>query len=177
MVRTLVAACFVLFLAIPALAQEDYPKIQTSMGYANLGLFNFGSGQTSRHSGFANQTGFNLTKTWGLENYMGIYSLGGGVTLISDLFGGKATYRASKFAPYALAGIGIGYFTQSTSQGYGATSKFATRFGGGVDIPISDTMAWKVEISRMGFKIPTTASSGWTSGTNIATGIVFTLAQ
>ena len=177
MVRTLVAACFVLFLAIPALAQEDYPKIQTSMGYANLNLFNFGSGQTSRHSGFANQTGFNLTKTWGLENYMGIYSLGGGVTLISDLFGGKATYRASKFAPYALAGIGIGYFTASTSYGYSATSKFATRVGAGVDIPISDSLSWKVEVSRMGFKFETTPGNSWTNGTNIATGIVFTLAQ
>src|SRR5262245_25203958 len=122
MVRTLVAACFVLLFAIPALAQEDYPKIQTSMGYANLGLINFGSGETTRHSGFANQTGFNLTKVWGLENYMGIYSLGGGVTLISDLFGGKATYRAGKVAPYALAGLGIGYFT--SSQTYASTSKF-----------------------------------------------------
>src|SRR5207249_8777244 len=76
MVRTLLAACFVFVLAIPALAQEDYPKIQTSMGYANLSFIDFGTGQTSRHSGFANQTGFNLTKTWGLENYMGIYGLG-----------------------------------------------------------------------------------------------------
>ena len=178
MVRTLVAACFVLLLAIPALAQdEDYPKIQTSLGYANLGFFNFGTLDTTRHSGFANQTGFNLTKTWGLENYMGIYSLGGGVTLISDLFGGKATYRTSKFSPYALAGLGIGYFTQSTQFGTAATSKFATRFGGGVDIPISDSLSWKVEVSRMNFKLQTTPDSSWTSDTNIATGIVITLAQ
>jgi len=176
-VKTIGAACFVLLLAIPAMAQEDYPKIQTSMGYANLGLFDFGSatGGTSRHSGFANQTGFNLTKTWGLENYMGIYGMGGGVTLITDMFGGKATYRASRIAPYALAGIGIGYFTASTSYGYFASSKFAHRFGGGVDFPISDSMAWKVEVSRMGFKSP--LGSGWLNGTNIATGIVFTLAQ
>jgi len=179
MVRIIVVGCFVLLLAIPALAQDDYPKIQTSMGYANLSLFNFGSatGDTSRHSGFANQTGFNLTKTWGLENYMGIYGLGGGVTLIADMFGGKATYRTSKFSPYALAGIGIGYFTASTSYGYAATSKFAQRVGAGVDIPISESLAWKVEVSRMGFKIETTPGKSWTNGTNIATGIVFTLAQ
>ena len=176
MVRTVVVACFVLLLAIPALAQEDYPKIQTSMGYANLGFYDFGTGTTSRHSGFVNQTGFNLTKTLGLENYMGIYGLGGGVTLISDLFGGKATYRAGRVAPYALAGLGIGYFTASTSYGYASTSKFATRFGAGVDVGISDSLAWKVEVSRMNFHIDTTGSS-WTNGTNIATGIVFTLAQ
>src|SRR6185369_2480270 len=101
MVKTFLAASFVLLLAVPALAQEDYPKIQTSMGYTNLSFPN-GTGSSSHHSGFANETGFNLTKTWGLENYMGIYSLGQGVTLIADSFGGKATYRGAKVSPYAL---------------------------------------------------------------------------
>ena len=51
MVRTVIAACFVLLLALPALAQEDYPKIQTSMGYANLSFPDFTTGNSSRHSG------------------------------------------------------------------------------------------------------------------------------
>jgi Outer membrane protein beta-barrel domain len=182
MVRTLVAACFVLLLAVPALAQdEDYPRVQTSMGYANLSLRDF-IGDSGHHSGFANSTGFNLTRTWGLENYMGIYSLGNNrgltnsITLISDFFGGKATYRHySRFVPYALAGLGIGYFTDS---GTGAgQSSFATRFGAGFDVPINDTMSWKVEYSRMRFHIRTSATDSWTSGNNISAGIVFTLAQ
>ena len=177
MVRTFALACFVLLLAIPALAQEDYPKIQTSLGYANLGFPDLTTGSSSRHSGFMNQTGFNLTRTLGLENYMGIYSLGSGTQLIADFFGGKATYRLAKFSPYALAGLGVGYFTASTSYGYGSQSSFATRIGAGVDVPINDTMAWKVEVSRMAFHIQTNANSGWTNGTNISTGIVFTLAQ
>src|SRR5262249_5315918 len=181
MVRTVVVACFILLLAVPALAQDDYPKIQTSMGYANLSLFNFGSttGDTSRHSGFANQTGFNLTKTWGLENYMGIYGLGQGVTLIADMFGGKATYRFAKFSPYAVAGLGIGYFTANTSYGYGSQSSFAHRFGAGFDVPFNDTMAWKFEVSRMGFhtNFQSPTGSGWTNGTNINAGIVFTLSN
>jgi hypothetical protein len=177
MVRTIVAACFVLALAVPALAQEDYPRIQTSMGYTNFSFPDFTTGEITRHSGFANQTGFNLTRTWGLENYMGIYGLGNGVSLIADLFGGKATYRAAHVAPYALAGLGIGYFTQSSSAGYGAASSFGTRFGGGVDVPINDSMAWKVEVSRMGFHFQTSANSAWTYGTNITAGIVFTLSQ
>src|SRR5439155_5706723 len=130
MVRIFVAASFALLLALPAMAQEDYPKIQTSMGYANLSLVG------SRHSGFANETSFSLTRTLGLSNYMGIYGLGQGTTLIADFFGGKATYRTSKFSPYATAGIGVGYFTQSTSAGYGASSSFAHRFGAGIDGPI-----------------------------------------
>src|SRR6185369_2814893 len=173
MVKTFLAACFVLLLAIPALAQEDYPKIQTSMGYTMLSFPDLATGQSSHHSGFANQTGFNLTKTWGLENYMGIYGLGNSVTLISDSFGGKATYRAAKVSPYALAGLGIGYFTSSSTGG--SKSAFSTRIGGGVDVPFKDTLALKFEVSRLkyhvDFQSPTL--SGWTGGTNFTTGIVF----
>ena len=178
MVRTFALACFVLLLAVPALAQEDYPKIQTSMGYANLGFPDFTTGNASRHSGFMNQTGFNLTRTLGLENYMGIYSLGSGVTLIADTFGGKATYR-SKVSPYALAGIGVGYFSISNQFVYGSTSSFATRYGAGIDVPINDTMYWKVEYSRMNFHVNFNplSSGSWTGGNNIQAGIVFTLAQ
>jgi hypothetical protein len=177
MVRTVGIACFVLLVALPALAQEDYPRIQTSLGYANLSFPDLTTGENGHHSGFANQTSFNLTKTWGLDNYMGIYGVGQGVTLVSDFFGGKAMYRTARVVPYALAGIGIGYFTASTSQGVGSLSAFATRFGAGADVPINDSMAWKVEVSRMGFHIQTNASSGWTSGTNISVGIVFTISN
>jgi hypothetical protein len=181
MVRTVVVACFILLLAVPAMAQDDFPRIQTSLGYANLSfpdlnkLFNQGILDKGHHSGFANQTSFNLTKTWGLDNYMGIYGVGQGFTLISDFFGGKAMYRTARVVPYALAGIGVGYFTDSSSGG--GLSSFAHRFGAGADIPINDSMAWKVEVSRMGFHIQTTASSGWTSGTNFSTGIVFTISN
>ena len=95
MVRTFVVTCFVLLLAIPALAQDDFPRIQTSMGYANMNFPDFTTGVSSRHSGFANETSFNLTKTYGLDNYMGVYGLGQGITLISDFFSGKVMYRGA----------------------------------------------------------------------------------
>jgi opacity protein-like surface antigen len=180
MVKTIVVACFVLLLAIPALAQQDdYPKIQTSLGYANLSFPDLNTGSVGHHSGFSNSTGFNLTRTLGLENYMGIYGVGQGSTLIADFFGGKATYRAAKVSPYALAGIGVGYFTASTSFGYGSASSFATRYGAGVDVPISDVMYWKVEYSRMNFHVNFNplSSASWTGGNNIQIGIVFTLTQ
>ena len=179
----------VLLCAVPLMAQDEYPRIQTSLGYANLNLVDFGSvdpasgflsGATTHHSGFANETSFNLTPNLGLSNYMGIYGLGGSktlgssVTMISDFFGGKAMYRAAKAVPYGLAGIGFGYLT---SNSYGLGSSFATRFGAGVDVPISDSLAWKFEVSRMSFHLQTTLNSAWTSGTNFQTGIVFTIAQ
>jgi len=178
MVKIVRVVLFVLLCAIPVMAQDDYPKVQTSFGYANLGFADFNSPTfplpTSRHSGFANETGFNLTRNLGINNYMGIYGLGGGITMISDLFGGKAMYRTARAVPYGVAGIGFGYLTSSS---YGLGSSFGTRFGAGVDVPFKESLAWKFEISRMSFHLQTTANSSWTSGTNFQTGIVFTILQ
>ena len=182
MVKIAAVVLFVLLSAIPVMAQEDYPKVQTSMGYANLGFVDFGNPSlgftptppTAHHSGFANETGFNLTRNLGINNYMGIYGLGGGITMISDLFGGKAMYRTARAVPYGVAGIGFGYLTSSS---YGLGSSFGTRFGAGVDVPFKESLAWKFEISRMSFHLQTTANSSWTSGTNFQTGIVFTILQ
>ena len=181
MVKIVAVVLFVLLCAIPVMAQEDYPRVQTSFGYANLGFYNFDTLVSSRHSGFANEKGFNFTRSFGVSNYMGIYSLGGkdtlgsSVTMISDFIGGKAMYRSAKAVPYGLAGIGFGYLT--SSAGYGFGSSFATRFGAGVDVPFKESLAWKFEISRMSFHLQTTPNSSWTSGTNFQTGIVFTILQ
>ena len=182
MVKIAAVVLFVFLCAVPVMAQEDYPKVQTSFGYANLGFVDFGNPSfgftptppTAHHSGFANETGFNLTRNLGINNYMGIYGLGGGITMISDLFGGKAMYRTARAVPYGVAGIGFGYLTSSS---YGLGSSFGTRFGAGVDVPFKESLAWKFEISRMSFHLQTTANSSWTSGTNFQTGIVFTILQ
>ena len=186
MVKVAALLSLVLLCAMPLLAQDDYPKIQTSLGYANLNLIDLGkfnpitgqlTGETAHHSGFANETGFNFTRSLGVSNYMGIYSLGNSTTMIADFIGGKAMYRAAKVVPYGLASIGFGYLTSSTS--YYGSSSFAVRYGGGVDIPIGDTMAWKFELSRMSFHFGQLTATGgsWTTGTNFQTGIVFTLSQ
>ena len=182
MVKIATVVLFVFLCAVPVMAQEDYPKVQTSFGYANLDFVDFGNPSfgftptppTAHHSGFANETGFNLTRNLGINNYMGIYGLGGGITMISDLFGGKAMYRTARAVPYGVAGIGFGYLTSSS---YGLGSSFGTRFGAGVDVPFKESLAWKFEISRMSFHLQTTANSSWTSGTNFQTGIVFTILQ
>ncbi len=177
MVKLIAAAAFVCLFGLPAPAQEDFPRIQTSMGYANLGFPSGPNGEMERHSGFANQTSINLTRTLGLDNYMGIYGLGQSVTLISEVIGGKVMWRGPRVVPYALAGIGIGYFTAQV-QGYVASrSVFSTRYGMGADIPINDTLAWKVEASRLGLRIQSSPNSGWTSSWNFSTGIVFNISQ
>ena len=158
--------------AIPVMAQDDFPRIQTSLGYANLNFLDYNSvdftgsptGAKAHHSGFANETGFNFTKNWGVTNYMGIYSLGGAsvfgsnVTLISDIIGGKAMWPTSRAVPYGTAGIGFGYSTASVCYSYlGCGGSLAGRYGAGVDIPINDVLGLKFEVTRMSFHLQTAA--------------------
>jgi hypothetical protein len=171
--KTASAICFVLIFTLPAFAQDDSGSIQNSFGYANLSFPNLFTGQPGHHSGFANQTDLNLSKRWGLDNYMGLYSLGQGVTLFSDFFGGRVMFPRGKMIPYALAGLGGGYF----SSGSGGASAFATRLGGGVTIPMNDSLAWKAEYSRMNFRLQTGPDSQWTSGNNLSVGVVFTISN
>jgi Outer membrane protein beta-barrel domain len=187
MVKISAVFLLVLLCALPVMAQEEFPRIQTSLGYANLNFLDYGHinpdftiTQTAHHSGFANETDFNFTKNWGVSNYMGIYGLGGGVTLISDIIGGKAMYRTARVVPYGTAGIGFGYSTAQTCYSYyGCGGSFGLRYGGGVDVPINDSLAWKFELTRMSFHLQTLpgASATWNSGANFQTGIVITLAQ
>jgi hypothetical protein len=176
MVRTVVVAFFVLLLAVPAFAQDDYPRVEMAMGYTNLGFPSFTTANsTDHHSGFATHMGFNLSRNLGFENYTGVYGMGQGVTLISNLFGGKAMYRGARVVPFVVAGLGVGYFTAS-SQGYvSSASTFATRYGFGADIPFNDSMGWKIDVSRLGMGNPFTESR--TTNWNISTGIVFTLSN
>jgi hypothetical protein len=170
MVKAITVLMFVLVLAIPAMAQEDYPRIEVGMGYSNIGFPTGLAGETERHSGFAMSTGFNFSRALGIENYTGFYSLGSGVTLISNIVDGKVAWRKSgRVVPYGVAGIGVSYAT----SGYASSgSAFSTRVGLGADIPLNDAMSLKFDISRMGFHFGT-----WSSGVNFTTGIVFTLSN
>jgi hypothetical protein len=192
MVKIAAVGLLVLLCAIPVMAQDEFPRIQTTLGYANLNLIDYGkvdlftgipTGATAHHSGFANETGFNFTKNWGVNNLFGIYSLGGigtSVTLITDMIGGKAMYHTTRATPYGTAGIGFAYSTASVCYSYyGCGGSLAGRYGGGVDVPVNDVLSVKFEVSRMSFHLQTdpTAGATWNSGINFLTGVVFTLAQ
>jgi opacity protein-like surface antigen len=184
MVRLIVAAVLVLFVALPALAQDDYPRVEMSLGYANLAYpcCSRTLGVSSRHSGFASTQGLNITRIFGIENYFGYYSLGGkdnpallgrSVSMIANIVGGKIAARTDHAVPYFVAGIGVGYLTDEVNFGQ---SSFGTRFGPGVDIKLNDSMSWKVDFTRLSFHQRFTNTGGsWSSGWNLSTGISFAL--
>ncbi len=170
MVKPFIVALFLMIFAVPVFAQEDYPRIEVAMGYANVGFPTGTNGESQRHSGFAMHTGLNFSKVFGIENYSGFYSLGNSITLISNLVGGKAAWRGHGIVvPYGVAGLGVSYATSGYSSSGTALS---TRVGGGMDVKLNDAFSLKFDVSRMGFHF-----GSWTSGTNFSTGIVFTLAN
>lgn len=170
MVKPFIVALFLMIFAVPVFAQEDYPRIEVAMGYANVGFPTGTNGESQRHSGFAMHTGLNFSNVFGIENYSGFYSLGNSITLISNLVGGKAAWRGHGIVvPYGVAGLGVSYATSGYSSSGTALS---TRVGGGMDVKLNDAFSLKFDVSRMGFHF-----GSWTSGTNFSTGIVFTLAN
>jgi len=161
--------------ALPALAQsEDFPRIETSFGYANTSL-NAGGLLPGKHSGFSNISGLNLFRSFGIENYMGYYGMGGGVSMFMDTFGGRLTARnLGKIVPYAGAGIGAGYLSSGGSY---SGSNFATRVNVGVDIPVNDAFGLKFDVGRISMKAGFIPGQNWTSGVNVVTGVVLNLGQ
>lgn len=170
MVRMSVVISLLFLFAVPALAQDDFPRVEMAMGYANVGFPDI-TGRTKnidRHSGFAMHSGFNFTKNLGIENYTGFYSLGNNITMISNVVGGKAAWRGGpKVVPYGIAGIGATYLTSGYSY---SGSMMTTRLGVGFDVKLNDAMSWKVDVTRMSFH-----AGNWASSPNFSTGIVFTL--
>jgi hypothetical protein len=183
-VRTFFAASLLFLIAVPALAQDDYPRIQMGFGYANLTLpvttqnpLTLAITSTNQHnSGFTSSMNFNFTRNIGLDYYLGYYSLGNNSQLFTNIFGGKLQYPTDKLTPYVVAGFGLG----SGISGYYSTgSSAAYRMGGGVDYKLGDAFYWRVEVSKLGIHggLDANGNTTWIGNMNIATGIVLTLMQ
>jgi len=185
LVKTLLAASLLLLFTVPAMAQDDFPRVEMGFGYANLGLPASSASDVQHNSGFAMHTNFSFTRALGIDNYTGYYSLGSGSNLFTNIFSGKLTYRSNKVAPYIVAGLGGAQVSiQQGGYYYSGGSSLATRLGGGVDYRFSDVMAFRVDLSKLqmhtGCATVSAAgacSGGWIGKMNIATSVVFTIMQ
>ena len=173
MVKTLLAASLLLLFTVPAMAQDDFPRVEMGFGYANLGIPVSSTTDIQHNSGFAMHTDFSFTRALGIDNYTGYYSLGNGANLFTNIFAGKLTYRSEKVAPYIVAGIGGAQVSiQQGGYYYSGGSSLAYRLGGGADYRFSDVMAFRVDVSKLQVH-----SAGWIGKMNIATSVVFTIMQ
>jgi len=171
MLRYGLAFSLLLAFAAPVFAQGDYPTFQLAPGYGNI---NFGvpSGglTTSRHSGFVLDTNYNFTSVVGLDLFTGYYSVGSNSTLYTNTFGLNASLRKNAhIIPFGTAGFGFGILN---INGFGGQA-MATRIGGGVDIPLGDSLAIRTDVTRMSFHF----NHDWNGGMHVSVGIVLNLSQ
>jgi Outer membrane protein beta-barrel domain len=178
MVKYVCVCLLMLAFAVPAFSQ-DYAQFEISLGYGNIGLNGDSPLITGgRHSGFTTHQTFNLNSVLGIENYIGYYGFGtppalgiGKEQMFTDIFGARFNYRKAGPVLYGVAGFGGG-FLRFPQYGGGSGNSMGFRLGGGTDIPIHDSLAIKVDVSRMGFHF-----DGWRSGINISTGLVLKISQ
>jgi len=183
MVKYCCALGLILAFAAPAFAQDDYPVFQIAPGYGNIGfrfdfrdpnLAPFVNLKPGRHSGFVLDTNFNFNARFGVDLFTGYYSVAPNSTLYTNTFGMTASLRkSSRIIPYGTAGFGFGSLQLSTQLGVLGEKSMATRIGGGVDIPFNDSMAIRVDVTRMGFHF----EKKWNSAANYSVGVVLNLSQ
>jgi len=158
MVRMSVAALLLMVVSVPAFAQDDYPRVEMSIGYSNIGFNGIpqltclpGQCKSTRHSGFTSTQGFNFKSWLGVENMLGYYGLGNNLSMLSNTFGLKAAFRGGgPITPYGVAGLGGGsLFSERSGGGAGG---FNTRLGVGFEYGAADGMRFRVDASRMGAK-------------------------
>ena len=131
-----------------------------------------------RHSGFATHQAFNLNSVFAIENYHRLLRNWAAIRPRKDAvalptFSARGSTIASAGPVfYGVAGLGGGFLELSQITATGTQQLMAFRLGGGVDIPIHDSLAVKVDVSRMSFHF-----NGWKSGVNISTGIVLKISQ
>ena len=153
----------------PALAQSDFPLVEISLGYGNLTL------SPTHHSGFVSQQDINLSKWYGIDNYVGYFNLGNNATAFTNVFGGRAIVRSPKgYAAYGVAGIG---WSRLSLASFALGGMASSRVGGGVDVPINQAAKIRVDVSRLSFHTGNGGGSGpaWQSGMSYAGGILLVL--
>jgi len=189
MVRFCVCSLFVILFAVPAMAQDEFPRLEMTFGYGRVGLSDlhadildgtlsqFGLVTDSRgsHGGFTMHTGLNFTHWLGFEYMLGYYGLGkdnigNSNELLVNIFSGKVAARQfGRVVPYAVAGIGDGSLRVESLQG--GDGGVAFRYGGGVDVPLNTGMSLKFDLSRMSFGFLNVRESS----TNFSVGVTINL--
>ena len=172
MVRTIVGTVVLLFVALPAFAQEDFPRVEMSLGYANLAYpcCSGTIGQSSRHSGFASTQGLNMTKNLGIENYFAYYGLGGkdtigsSVSMIANIVGAQAGNMDSRCCLCQREDL-ILILQQHQRLPDGLARHLAV-------LRRSDCLVQPAIHQQF-----TTTGGSWSSGWNLSTGIVFALSN
>jgi hypothetical protein len=159
-------------LAVPAMAQDEYPKAEIFGGFSYLNIDTKGTYGLDRQNayGFQASVAGNFHKNIGIVgDFGGQYKSIEGVTAhaYEYLFGPRFNYRTEKanvFVHGLFGGASIGGGGESFNG-------YAMGIGGGVDVKVSDHVA--IRVMQVDY-LPTHILEAWEHNFRLGVGIVFT---
>jgi len=158
-------------LAVPAIGQDGYPKAEVFGGFSYLNVDAMGTRENAL--GFQASVAGNFHKNVGIVgDFGGQYKSVEGTTVhaYEYLFGPRFNYRTEKANVFVH-----GLFGGATIGGGGASENgFAMGMGGGVDVKVSDHVAFRV--MQVDY-LPTHILGAWQHHFRLGVGIVFTSAS
>jgi hypothetical protein len=158
-------------LAVPAMGQDEYPKAEIFGGFSYMN-FDSGVGDPRYNAvGWQASVAGNFRKNVGIVgDFGGQYKSLEGTRLwvYEYLFGPRFYYRTEKSTVFAHT-----LFGAATAGGGGGdtSTAFAMGYGGGVDVKISDRLAFRV--MQVDY-LPTHIGGIWEHNFRLGVGIVFT---
>jgi hypothetical protein len=155
-------------LAVPAIGQNEYPKGEVFGGFSYASIDTGGSRENAY--GWQASVAGNFHKNLGIVGDLGgQYKSIAGTTVHANeyLFGPQFNYRVEKANVFVH-----GLFGGATIGGGGESENgFAMGIGGGVDVKISDHLAFRV--FQVDY-VPTHILGAWQHNYRVGVGIVFT---
>lgn len=184
----------IMFMVVPAAAQDDYPKAELFGGYSYINLDAGGFSDRGHAHGWGASLSGNFSKHIGVTaDFAGQYRnlmipsfppvfTGGSVNFSTYefLFGPRVTARSERVTGFAHALFGAAHGRLSGFSGLPAPvprglgrlsdTRFAMGFGGGVDVNAGKSIALRViQVDYL----PVRVDSEWAHNVRIQAGIVF----
>jgi len=155
MKKIILALFAVSLLALGANAQ-DTPKADVSGGWSMMHLNGSGGASGVNLNGFSGSIAGNLNSWFGVVGDFGVYHgtpSGVSATAESYTFGPRISFRHSdKFVPYVQALFGGAHVKASAGGISATTNPFAFGFGGGTDIGMGHSLAFRPQFEYFGLR-------------------------
>jgi outer membrane protein with beta-barrel domain len=142
-------------LALGANAQET-PKADVSGGWSMMHLNGSGGASGVNLNGFSASVAGNLNSWFGVVGDFGVYHgspSGVGLTASTFTFGPRISFRRSdKFVPYVQGLFGGSHVSAAVGGFSGSVNPFAFGFGGGTDIGMGHSIAFRPQFEYFGLR-------------------------
>lgn len=129
--KKLMFVTLLLAFATPALAGQDFPVTDLSIGYSMIDVV---KGASQIANGASGSIAFNFNPWLGVAGDLGVYSASPSLTAITYTAGPRFSYRRwTRLTPFAHVLFGGAHASSSASNYTGVTDAYAFGAGGGAD--------------------------------------------